>query len=135
MARTTIYLIRHAHADWRQDESRPLSEAGISAAALVADRLAIETDRGGRHAPPGDQSRRWNYWRGASAFVLRRCRTCASCVGKRVQYMSARNVSSDPDEAIGPPVPPSIARTSPNLAVTRAHGDQRDSHEKCQRNE
>jgi 2,3-bisphosphoglycerate-dependent phosphoglycerate mutase len=37
---TTIYLIRHAHATWRQDESRPLSEAGIKAAAKIADRLS-----------------------------------------------------------------------------------------------
>jgi len=39
-AGTTIYLIRHAHAGWRQDENRPLSEAGIKAAAMVAERLA-----------------------------------------------------------------------------------------------
>jgi 2,3-bisphosphoglycerate-dependent phosphoglycerate mutase len=37
---TTIYLIRHAHAEWRQDESRSLSEAGSRAAATVADRLS-----------------------------------------------------------------------------------------------
>jgi 2,3-bisphosphoglycerate-dependent phosphoglycerate mutase len=37
---TTIYLIRHAHALWRQDESRSLSEAGSKAAAIVADRLS-----------------------------------------------------------------------------------------------
>ena len=37
---TTIYLIRHAHAEWRQDEGRPLSEAGTRAAAMVADRLS-----------------------------------------------------------------------------------------------
>jgi 2,3-bisphosphoglycerate-dependent phosphoglycerate mutase len=37
---TTIYLIRHAHAKWRHDESRPLSEAGIKAAAMLADRLS-----------------------------------------------------------------------------------------------
>jgi 2,3-bisphosphoglycerate-dependent phosphoglycerate mutase len=37
---TTIYLIRHAHADWRDDDARPLSRAGSSAAHLVADRLA-----------------------------------------------------------------------------------------------
>ena len=42
MAETTIYLIRHAHAEWREDESRPLSEAGITAAAIVADRLATQ---------------------------------------------------------------------------------------------
>ena len=37
---TTIYLIRHAHAKWRQDENRPLSGAGSRAAAMVADCLA-----------------------------------------------------------------------------------------------
>jgi len=37
---TTIYLIRHAHAEWRHDESRPLSDAGVRAAAMVADRLS-----------------------------------------------------------------------------------------------
>jgi len=37
---TTIYLIRHAHATWRQDEDRRLSRAGLRAAALVADCLA-----------------------------------------------------------------------------------------------
>jgi 2,3-bisphosphoglycerate-dependent phosphoglycerate mutase len=40
VAGTTIYLIRHAHAMWRQDESRPLSEVGTTAAAMVADRLS-----------------------------------------------------------------------------------------------
>ncbi len=40
VAETTIYLIRHAHAPWRPDEGRRLSETGITAAALVADRLA-----------------------------------------------------------------------------------------------
>ena len=39
-ADTTIYLVRHAHAEWRDDESRPLSRAGIEAARVVADRLA-----------------------------------------------------------------------------------------------
>ena len=37
---TTIYVIRHAHAEWRQDDGRPLSHAGIKAADLVAHRLA-----------------------------------------------------------------------------------------------
>jgi 2,3-bisphosphoglycerate-dependent phosphoglycerate mutase len=37
---TTIYLVRHAHAEWRDDDSRPLSNAGIEAANVVADRLA-----------------------------------------------------------------------------------------------
>ena len=40
MAETTIYLVRHAHAEWRDDENRPLSQAGIAAARVVADRLA-----------------------------------------------------------------------------------------------
>lgn len=39
-ADTTIYLVRHAHAEWRDDDSRPLSSAGIEAACVVADRLA-----------------------------------------------------------------------------------------------
>jgi 2,3-bisphosphoglycerate-dependent phosphoglycerate mutase len=39
-AQTTIYLVRHAHAEWRHDESRPLSKAGIDAARGVVDRLA-----------------------------------------------------------------------------------------------
>ena len=38
--RTTIYLIRHAHADWRDDDARPLSHVGSKTAHLVADRLA-----------------------------------------------------------------------------------------------
>jgi 2,3-bisphosphoglycerate-dependent phosphoglycerate mutase len=38
-ADTTIYLVRHAHAEWRDDDSRPLSNAGIEAARVVADRL------------------------------------------------------------------------------------------------
>jgi broad specificity phosphatase PhoE len=37
---TTIYLVRHAHAEWRDDDSRPLSNAGSEAAAVLADRLA-----------------------------------------------------------------------------------------------
>jgi 2,3-bisphosphoglycerate-dependent phosphoglycerate mutase len=40
VATTTIYLLRHAHAEWRDDDGRPLSGAGIKAAQLVADRLA-----------------------------------------------------------------------------------------------
>lgn len=39
-AETTIYLVRHAHAEWRDDDNRPLSSAGIEAARVVADRLA-----------------------------------------------------------------------------------------------
>jgi 2,3-bisphosphoglycerate-dependent phosphoglycerate mutase len=37
---TTIYLIRHAHAEWRDDDDRSLSEIGRRTAHLVADRLA-----------------------------------------------------------------------------------------------
>lgn len=37
---TMIYLVRHAHAEWRDDDSRPLSIAGAEAASVVADRLA-----------------------------------------------------------------------------------------------
>jgi 2,3-bisphosphoglycerate-dependent phosphoglycerate mutase len=33
-------LIRHAHAAWAPDENRSLSDSGLKAAALVADRLA-----------------------------------------------------------------------------------------------
>ena len=40
-AETTIcYLVRHAHAEWRDDDSRPLSMAGSDAARVVAERLA-----------------------------------------------------------------------------------------------
>jgi 2,3-bisphosphoglycerate-dependent phosphoglycerate mutase len=39
-AETAIYLVRHAHAEWRDDDQRPLSNAGIAAARLVADSLA-----------------------------------------------------------------------------------------------
>ena len=35
-----IYLLRHAHAEWRADDVRPLSSDGIKAAHLVAERLA-----------------------------------------------------------------------------------------------
>ncbi|HEU4692300.1 MAG TPA: histidine phosphatase family protein [Vicinamibacterales bacterium] len=41
-AETTIYLVRHAHAEWRDDDSRPLSNAGLKGAHLVADRLASQ---------------------------------------------------------------------------------------------
>ncbi|HKH74970.1 MAG TPA: histidine phosphatase family protein [Vicinamibacterales bacterium] len=37
---TTIYLVRHAHAEWREDEGRPLSTDGINAAKMVAARLS-----------------------------------------------------------------------------------------------
>ena len=39
-AETTIYLLRHAHAQWREDGGRPLSRDGITAAHLVAERLS-----------------------------------------------------------------------------------------------
>jgi 2,3-bisphosphoglycerate-dependent phosphoglycerate mutase len=39
-ADTTIFLIRHAHAEWREDDDRPLSPAGLEAAGILADRLA-----------------------------------------------------------------------------------------------
>ena len=35
MGATTIYLVRHAHADWQRDEARPLSEAGLEASHLL----------------------------------------------------------------------------------------------------
>lgn len=37
---TTIYLVRHAHADWRHDDSRSLSPAGCEAARALGERLA-----------------------------------------------------------------------------------------------
>jgi 2,3-bisphosphoglycerate-dependent phosphoglycerate mutase len=40
---TTIYLVRHAHANWHEDDNRPLSPAGLEAAGLVADRLATRS--------------------------------------------------------------------------------------------
>lgn len=39
--RTTIYLVRHAHAEWREDDSRSLSADGTRAASTVATLLAI----------------------------------------------------------------------------------------------
>jgi broad specificity phosphatase PhoE len=39
---TLVYLVRHAHAEWYDDDARPLSRAGVSAAQLVANRLASE---------------------------------------------------------------------------------------------
>lgn len=39
MATTRIYLIRHAHAQWSEDDRRPLSDAGREAAIAVAERL------------------------------------------------------------------------------------------------
>ena len=40
MATTTLYLVRHAHADWEPDEARPVSEAGRSAARTVTELLS-----------------------------------------------------------------------------------------------
>ncbi len=37
---TTLYLVRHAHADWSPDESRPLSARGQRDAEMVAEVLA-----------------------------------------------------------------------------------------------
>jgi 2,3-bisphosphoglycerate-dependent phosphoglycerate mutase len=37
---TRLYLVRHAHADWRPDEARPLSKSGRHASARVAECLA-----------------------------------------------------------------------------------------------
>jgi len=42
---TTIYLIRHAHAEWREDEGRSLSSEGIIAAHVVAERAGLAMDR------------------------------------------------------------------------------------------
>ena len=39
MAATKSYLVRHAHADWAADESRPLSESGLAAAETIAGLL------------------------------------------------------------------------------------------------
>ncbi len=38
---TTLYLVRHAHAEWSQDDSRSLSADGTVAAGMVADQLAV----------------------------------------------------------------------------------------------
>jgi len=40
MATTTLYLVRHAHADWQPDEARPLSESGRAAAQAIAGLLS-----------------------------------------------------------------------------------------------
>jgi len=36
---TSIYLVRHAHANWEPSEERPLSDRGRAAARLLAERL------------------------------------------------------------------------------------------------
>jgi 2,3-bisphosphoglycerate-dependent phosphoglycerate mutase len=40
MATTMLYLVRHAHADWQPDETRPLSESGRAAAQTIAELLS-----------------------------------------------------------------------------------------------
>jgi 2,3-bisphosphoglycerate-dependent phosphoglycerate mutase len=40
MATTMLYLVRHAHADWQLDETRPLSESGRAAAHAMAGLLS-----------------------------------------------------------------------------------------------
>jgi 2,3-bisphosphoglycerate-dependent phosphoglycerate mutase len=37
---TTLYLVRHAHADWSADEARPLSARGRTSAAVLGELLA-----------------------------------------------------------------------------------------------
>lgn len=37
---TSLYLIRHAHANWTTDENRPLSEAGYASARALCEQLA-----------------------------------------------------------------------------------------------
>lgn len=37
---TTLFLVRHAHADWNSDDGRPLSQRGRASAAVLADLLA-----------------------------------------------------------------------------------------------
>jgi len=37
---TTIYLVRHAHAEWSPDENRPLSERGRASAVVVGELLS-----------------------------------------------------------------------------------------------
>jgi 2,3-bisphosphoglycerate-dependent phosphoglycerate mutase len=37
---TTIYLVRHAHADWEPDENRPLSKVGRPSAVVLGELLS-----------------------------------------------------------------------------------------------
>jgi 2,3-bisphosphoglycerate-dependent phosphoglycerate mutase len=37
---TTLYLVRHAHAEWNPDENRPLSERGRASAVVVDELLS-----------------------------------------------------------------------------------------------
>jgi broad specificity phosphatase PhoE len=39
---TLVYLVRHAHAEWYEDDARSLSPAGVKTAQLVANLLASE---------------------------------------------------------------------------------------------
>jgi broad specificity phosphatase PhoE len=41
LAPTIIYLIRHAHADWSEDDDRPLSQSGATAANVIASHLSV----------------------------------------------------------------------------------------------
>jgi 2,3-bisphosphoglycerate-dependent phosphoglycerate mutase len=38
---STLYLVRHAHAEWRPDEERPLSARGAASALKLAEQLAL----------------------------------------------------------------------------------------------
>ena len=59
MATTMLYLVRHAHADWQPDETRPLSESGRAAAQAIAGLLSAVTGCGASiRALHRDQSRR-----------------------------------------------------------------------------
>jgi len=40
MATTMLYLVRHAHADWQPEETRPLSASGRAAAQAIAGLLS-----------------------------------------------------------------------------------------------
>jgi 2,3-bisphosphoglycerate-dependent phosphoglycerate mutase len=42
MATTMLYLVRHAHADWQPDETRPLSESGRATARTIAELLSVK---------------------------------------------------------------------------------------------
>jgi 2,3-bisphosphoglycerate-dependent phosphoglycerate mutase len=51
---TTLYLVRHAHADWQPSEARGLSARGAASARALADRFATV----GIHAIYSSPSRR-----------------------------------------------------------------------------
>jgi len=42
---TTIYLVRHAHAEWSPDENRPLSERGRASAVILGELLSTSPIR------------------------------------------------------------------------------------------